>query len=310
MIEKVEQYLTHRRHLGFQLRKVEWHLRKFGAFADNRHHRGPLTIELALSWAGLPVNADPSYWAIRLSAVRCFARHLAISESGTEVPSGSLLGPMRRRQPYVYSEEEVLALIAAARQLEPVTGLRPRTYATLIGLLACTGLRISEALRFTRADLDKREGILFIRETKFRKSRLVPLHPSTTAALDGYARHRDRLVPAAQAEHFFITDRGTALRYGTVHWAFHKLCLRTSAKDTRQRRRIHDLRHTFACRRLERWYDTGVDVPHAVAALAAYLGHAAVKHTYWYLTATPELLGAAAARFEPFVNFGHKEGQP
>jgi integrase len=312
MLDKVEQYLTHRRHLGYQLSKAEWHLRRFAAFADGLNHRGPLTVELAVRWARLPADCDPSYWALRLTVVRNFARFLAISDLATEIPPARLLGAVRRRQPYVYADEEVLALIAAARRLKPADGLRPWTYATLIGLLACTGLRISEALRFTRSDFNDRQGVLLIRETKFYKSRLVPLHPSTTEALLAYARRRDRLVPSAQADRFLITDRGTALRYGTVHWAFHKLCngLATSGKGPQPRRRIHDLRHTFACRRLLRWYDTGADVAHAVAALATYLGHANVRNTYWYLTATPELLASAAGRFKPIAGLGHQGGQP
>jgi integrase len=311
MTEKVEEYLAYRQRLGYQLPREGQLLRQFGAFAETSKHRGPLTVALAVQWARLPTDADPSYWAIRLKAVRGFARYLAISEPGTEVPPHRLLGPVRRRQPYIYPEVEVSALMAAARQLPPVNGLRPWTYVTLIGLLASTGLRISEALRFTRSDFDEHQGVLLVREAKFRKSRLVPLHPSTAEALRAYARQRDCLVPSASVEQFLITDRGTRLRYGTVHRAFHKLCigLPTSMKDARPRRRIHDLRHTFACRRLQRWYDTESDVAHAVAALAVYLGHANVSHTYWYLTATPELLACAAARFEPFACLG-KEGQP
>lgn len=307
LTEKVEQYVIHRRSLGFQFRKEEWLLQNFAAFAESLTHQGPLTVELAMRWVCAPTNGSVSYRTIRLTAVRGFAQYLAISEPGTEIPPSGVLGPVRRHQPYIYSEGEILALIASAQQLTPVDGLRPKTYATLIGLLACTGLRISEALRLTRSDFDERQNLLTIRETKFYKSRLVPLHPSATTALRTYAVHRDRLVPS-QAEQFFITDRGTALRYGTVHRAFHKLCigLETAKKD-QQQRRIHDLRHTFACRRLQRWYEMGVDVAHAVTALSVYLGHTKVGNTYWYLTATPELLESAAARFEPFAHFTDKE---
>jgi integrase len=310
MTQKVEEYLAYRRHLGYELGRAGKHLRQFGSFADSIKHRGPLTVALAVQWARLPAKANPCYWDIRLQAIRGLAHYLAISESGTEIPPHRLLGPHYRRQPYIYSEAEVSALIAAARQLPPASGLRPWTYATLIGLLASTGLRISEALRFTRSDLDVREGVLLIRESKFRRSRLVPLHASTTALLT-YAAHRDRLVPSTSVDQFLITDRGTALRYGTVHWAFHKLCkgVTPSGHGDRQRRRIHDLRHTFACRRLQRWYDANTDVAHRVAALAVYLGHVNVRSTYWYLSATPELLGRAAERFEPFACCGHKEGE-
>jgi integrase len=180
----------------------------------------------------------------------------------------------------------------------------------LIGLLACTGLRISEALRFTRADFDAEQGVLQIRETKFRKSRFVPLHPSATKKLVAYARDRDRLVPGSQTDRFFVTDRGKPLTYGQVRHAFRQLCDDAGivARGHRSRPVLHDLRHTFACRRVERWYDTGEDVTHCIAALSTYLGHATIHDTYWYLTATPELLERAAARFQPGAD-EQREGQ-
>jgi integrase len=178
-------------------------------------------------------------------------------------------------------------------------GLRPRTYATLIGSLACTGLRISEALRLTRDDADLNRGILKIRETKFRKTRLVPVHPTAVAALRAYAATRDHLIAAGACDRFFVSDQGQPLPYSTVRNVFHTLCGALQNTGTGRRRpRLHDLRHTFACRRVERWYDAGVNVDHSVAALSVYLGHAKVSDTYWYLTATPGLLARAAMRFE------------
>jgi integrase len=312
MTHKVEQYLAYRRDLGYKLRTEGSLLRQFGAYTDRISHHGPLSVALAVRWARLPADRDRFCWARRLQVVRCFARYLTLDEPTTEIPPTRLLGPASaRRMPYVYSEPEVSALIAAARQLQPAKRLRPRTYATFLGLLACTGLRSSEALRLTRSDFDDRQGVLLVRETKFHKSRLVTLHSSATAALRAYARKRDQLVPYAATDRFFITDCGTPLCASTVHHVFRKLCdtLPTVARNARRDPRLHDLRHTFACRRVERWYDTGVDATHAIAALAVYLGHAKVSYTYWYLTATPELLGCAAARFEPFAA-SWKEGRP
>jgi integrase len=201
-------------------------------------------------------------------------------------------------------------LLKAARNLPPSTGLRPHTYATLFGLLACTGLRVSEAVKLARSDIDWQQGLLTIRQTKFRKSRLVPLHATTLAALRDYAERRDRFHPCPSTAGFFLTRRGTPVALSSVGVTFWRLRkqLRWSSGTGHSKPRIHDLRHTFACRRLQRWYTEGVDIEHAVAALSTYLGHAAVSDTYWYLTGTPELLGLAAARFERFATSGSGGG--
>jgi integrase len=303
MARLVKDYLAYRRGLGFKLEGDGRLLLRFAEYADHNGHRGPLTTELALRWARLPPDASPSYLAIRLQAVRGFARYRAIFDPGTEIPSPGLLGARcRRPTPHIYTEAEIAALLAAAHRLPPQTSLRPHTYFTFFGLLACTGLRLSEALNLTRSDVDWHQGLLTIRQTKFRKSRLVPLHPSATDMLKDYARLRDRFHPASVAEAFFVTFRGTPLRCPTVESVFGHLRnqLSWSARGSR-RPRIHDLRHTFACRRLIRWYEEGADLEHAIAALSTYLGHAHVTHTYWYLTAVPDLLGLATVRFERFA---------
>lgn len=302
MAAKVEAYLAYRRGLGYQLRIEGGQLRQFAAFADAAGHRGPLTTELAVRWARQPAHADPLYWARRLEVVRVFARHLAVAEPATEVPPRRLLGPAHRRTPpHIYTAAEVAALMAAAARLGPTGGLRPRTYHALIGLLAATGVRISEALRLARGDADLAGGVLTVRETKFGKSRLVPLHPTTTAALIAYAGDRDRLVSRPRGDHFFLSDRGDGLPYTTARTAFRKLCDGLRITGAGRRPRWHDLRHTFACRRIEEWYDAGADLAHAVSALSVYLGHVKVTDTYWYLTATPDLMARAATRFEAFA---------
>jgi integrase len=303
MVAKVGAYLSFRRGLGYQLRIEGRLLQQFARYADATGHHGPLTTDLALRWARATASTDRLYLARRLEVVRCFARHLAATEPGTEIPPRGLLGPAHRRpRPHIYSTAEVAALMAAAGRLEPPGGLRPDTYRTLIGLLAATGLRISEALRLDRRDVDLDRGILTVRATKFRKTRLVPMHPTAVAALRTYAGLRDRAVPAHQCDRFFVSNRGLGLPYWTIRTVFRKLCdgLRLTS-PTRLRPRLHDLRHTFTCRRVEAWYDAGVDLAHAVAALSVYLGHAKVTDTYWYLTATPDLLARAAARFEGFA---------
>jgi integrase len=289
--------------LGFQLRVEGEQLKQFGAFVDDCSYRGPLTTELALRWARLPANGDSLYWARRLEVVRCFAKHLAISEPRTEVPPRGLLGRAHRRKtPYIFSDADLAALLAAARRLAPSNGLRPKTYVALIGTLASTGLRISEALRLTRADADLHGGVLKIRETKFRKTRWVPIHSTTVAALQSYSRARDRLA-GRQSDAFFVSSEGRALPYSTARGVFRKLCdsVKLTARGGVRRPRLHDLRHSFACRRVARWYDAGINLDHAVSALSVYLGHVKVSDTYWYLTATPDLLARAASRFEAFA---------
>jgi integrase len=305
MVGLAKEYLAYRKGLGFQLASTEPLLLQFAEYADRTGHRGPLTTELAVRWAKLPEAGSPGYLARRLDVVRGFARHRAITDPRTEIPPPRLLGATyRRRTPRIYSEAELSALVAAARSLTPSTSLRPHTYATLFGLLACTGLRVSEAVKLTRDDIDWRQGLLTIRQTKFRKSRLVPLHATTFGALRDYAARRDRLYPTPVTEAFFLTSRGTPLARssaGVTFWELRKRLGWAGGRD-RTKPRIHDLRHTFACRRLQRWYAEGVDVDHAIAALSTYLGHATVRDTYWYLTGTPELLGLATARFEQFAS--------
>jgi integrase len=305
MTDLARDYLAHRRSLGYQLDTAGPLLLRFAGYADQSGHSGPLTAELAVRWARLPAAASPGYLARRLDVVRGFARYRAIFDPLTEVPAVGLIRPShQRRTPYVYTDAEASALIAAARALTPAGGLRPHTYAAFFGLLACTGLRVSEALKLARQDVDWGQGVLTVHRTKFRKSRLVPLHPSAAGALRDYAELRDRFHPSPPSEAFFLTRRGTPLgraTVGVVFWRLRKQ-LPWSGGAARGRPRIHDLRHTFACKRLLRWYQRGVDVDHAIASLATYLGHVGVAETYWYLTGIPELMEVATARFERFAS--------
>jgi integrase len=305
MADRVKGYLAYRRALGYQLHIEGQMLFSFARYADQSGHRGPLTTELALRWARLPERRTRLYQARRLEVVRTLARYLAAREPGTEVPPRGLLGPAHGRGPvYIFSEADIAALIQAAMTLTPAQGLRPRTYATLIGLLACTGLRIAEALALRAGDLDWGTGVLTVRRTKFNKSRLVPLHPSAIGPLRDYAGARDRRHPSRPDTPFFVSDAGRPLPYGTVRHTFHVLlrqALPGAAPVGRVRPRLHDLRHAFACRRLLAWYREGTDIDRAIDQLSAYLGHAKISDTYWYLTGLPELLELAGRRFEQFT---------
>jgi len=302
-----KEYLDHRRKLGYRLHIEGQQLLRFAGWADHTGHRGPVTTDLALRWATLPKNGAPLYWARRLEVVRGLARYQAIFDPDTQIPPNRLLGPAHRRTtPYIYSEQEIVQLLAAAGALAPASGLRPRTYSTLFGLLASTGLRISEALTLRRDRVDLGQGVLTIDQSKFCKRRLVPLHLSTTQALRRYARCRDHCHPVTQSDTFFLSGAGRALPYSTVRNTFSRIRqnLGWQPADGVRAPRIHDLRHTFVCRRILLWVAQGIDVDHAITTLSTYLGHRKVTDTYWYLTGVPELLALAAKQFEHGVQEG------
>ncbi|MHC4934058.1 MAG: tyrosine-type recombinase/integrase [Planctomycetota bacterium] len=300
MSERVEAYLAARRALGYALHVEGEELRRFAAFAESRGHQGPITKELALAWAHATRTGSALYRARRLEVVRGLARYCVVFESDTEIPAPRLLGPAHRRvTPHLYTEQEIDQLLAAAASLPPRTGLRPATIRTFLGLLAATGLRVCEALHLARADADLVNGVLTIRETKFRKSRYVPLHPTSTAALAEYARLRDQKLPLTPSTAFFVADTGAPLAYRQVLHAFQRLRRQLGwQRGTGRHPRMYDLRHTFACRRLLSWYEEGTDVNWALPLLSTYLGHRKVTDTYWYLTGVPALMAVAGKRFE------------
>jgi integrase/recombinase XerD len=298
--QAVEEYLAVRRALGFTLRLPASMLRSFASYLD-QERAAHVTTKLAVRWATQPTAAQPAHWAHRLSVVRRFAQHLSMSDPRTEIPPVGLLPFRYRRQPpYLYSDAEIHHLLRAGRRLPSRTGLRAATYATLLGLLTVTGLRISEALGLDDGDVDLADGVLTIRRTKFGKSRLVPLHPSTTRAVRRYVRVRDRIHPRRTTASLFVAEQGRRLTAGTVRRTFNTLSRTTGLRGPTDRRgpRLHDFRHRLAVTTLVRWYRRGVDVERRLPVLATYLGHGHVTDTYWYLTAVPELLRLAADRLE------------
>jgi len=300
MTTKVATYIRERRAMGWQLNVEARELARFAAYADHSGHHGPLTIDLALRWAREAKSQSRLYQARRLETVRTFARFLAIREPGTEIPPRGLLGPAHQRvRPYIYTENEIIKLMDEASRLPSSNGFRALTYRTLIGLLASTGLRICEALSLDRRDFDKELGILTIRDTKFHKSRLVPLHESVTSSLVHYESERDNIIRHPECTRFFISMRRRPVLPSVVYYTFSKLRNKVVFEGSgRLPPRLYDLRHTFATRRLLAWYSEKIDVHTKIAQLSVYLGHVKPSDTYWYLTGIPELLSVAANRFE------------
>lgn len=308
MHDRVEAYLSTRRSLGYELRVEGGELERFACFAETRGHHSALTVELALAWANASQKGSALYRARRLEIVRCLAKYCALFEPETEIPASGLLGPAHRRvTPHIYSEAEIANLLEAAGHLAPKNTLRPRTIRCFLGLLASTGLRVSEALHLTRNDVDLASGVLTVWKTKFRKSRHVPLHYTTVDALNDYALSRDRCVPCPQTPCFFLNDDGLPFRYRHARYAFDQLRRQLGWETQGTRRpRLYDLRHTFACHRLQLWYEEGVDVDWALPFLSTYLGHGKVTDTYWYLTGTPSLMAVVSARFERVASAGQE----
>ncbi len=296
----LKDYLHIRRSLGFRLREPGSLLRNFVAFlqVEGASH---ITRELSLRWATQPAKVHPATWAERLGMVRRFAIWYSAIDPRTEIPPAGLLPPRRRRKPpHIYSREEIEKLLRRAQQLPSPKGLRAPTYTTLFGLLLAAGMRLNETLNLDRTDVDLKLGILHIRQTKFGKSRYVPVHPSTVEALKKYAKTRDRLFPAPLTPAFLISEQGRRITEWMARYTFAKVSqrigLRASAKGHGRGPRLMDMRHRFAARTLIHWYRAGLDVERELPKLSTYLGHVHINDTYWYLEAVPELLQLATNR--------------
>ncbi|MBL8229550.1 MAG: tyrosine-type recombinase/integrase [Bryobacterales bacterium] len=302
----LERYLELRRALGFEMRMEGRQLADFLAFLQGRTLSEQMIAQAAVEWASS--RGGQNWQSKRLSIARCFLVHLRAHQPGVQVPASGIIPCGVRPTPYIYSEAEIAALMKAANELGPAGSLRPHTYATLIGLLASCGLRPGEAVRLCDADveLEAAPPRMVIRETKFRKSRLVPVDSSTADALRKYSSTRKRLGYDGLAQTFFVSESGVPLAYSTVGATFLKIVRRLGIHGPARSfgPNLRCLRHTFAVRRLLRWYRQGMDVNKLLPHLSVYLGHTKPQNTYWYLTATPELLREAASRFEEFAGQG------
>ena len=299
--DALPEYLAIRRALGTQLKEGGMALSHFLDFMEAEGAE-VITLQIALRWAMLPADVQIATWARRLGQVRGFAAWRSSFDPRTEVPPDRMLGARRlRNPPHIYTEKEVLALMAGAAKL-PKGKIRPWTYRTLLGLMASTGLRPGEALALDMKDVDLQTGILTIRETKFGKTRFVPLSESTQAALADYARRRESLCRQIRTDAFFLTSRGNRLRAESARRTLAELSCAIGLRQPQSGRRLgrgprlQDFRHTFATMRMIEWYRAGLDVSRELPKLSTYLGHVEICHTYWYLQAIPELLQLAASR--------------
>lgn len=302
-------YLSLREALGFQMRAEKIILPDFVAYVKAQKSTGPIRTQIALEWAcQASAHRGPSGAARRLSMARGFMSYLKASVPDIDVSAPGLLPTPRRPKPYLFTPTQLTALFEAAQASRPRGSLRPHTLSSLIGLLASTGLRVGEAIRLqvdhVKLDLDPSQ--LHILETKFHKSRIVPLHPSTTERLRHYHEQRARLHYDGLSDAFFVSEQGRHLKYLALHNWFARLCQRLAMATTAAGRNpcLTSFRHTFAVTCMQRWYQQGLDVQALLPHLSVYLGHVHPQESYWYLTSVSQLLSAAAHRFQTYAQVG------
>ena len=305
-------YLSLRRSLGFKMKDAGQALPKFVAFLDRQGVQS-ITAKLAVQWAAEPQTAKQGYRAQRLSMARGFAKYLSGLDPRTEIPPPGILpyGGNRRRKPHIYTEDEIRRLLRATGATRWARRIRTKTYATLFGLLSVTGMRLSECLNLDDTDVDLAEGVLTIRGTKWRKSRLVPIHASTVRKLAAYRCERNRLHPNRPTPAFFILNDGDRPTVLSAEREFLRVARRIGLRGPPGTKGpyLHDLRHTFAVATLVGWYRAGADVERHMPQLSTYLGHSHLAYTYWYLSAEPELLQLAATRLDNLKGVNSHEKQ-
>ena len=290
----VEDYLRLRRALGFKLERAGHLLPQLVAYLEAAG-AATVTSDLAIAWARLPGHTQPNHWAQRLAIARGFARYLRALDPATEVPPPGVFPTRRHRPtPFLWSQRDICRLLQSTRALRPA--VRAATYEALFGLLATCGMRVGEAVGLDRDDVDLQAGVITIRHAKFDRPRLVPLHPTVTEALSRYATERDRLCPRPRARAFFVSSAGTRLDRSGVGKTLRKITTALGMRTETVHPRAHDLRHSFAVDTLIRWQHSGLSVDEHIATLSIYLGHVSPADTYWYLSASSELMGLAAQR--------------
>ncbi len=302
----IDDYLAYRRSLGFGMIAEEVRLRDFAAFAA-RENLECLTLDTAAKWARETERQELLTWAGRLSDLRIFAKYLKARSAvdlEVEIPPVNYFGAIHhRRAPHIYTNVEVRSILKESRNLLPKNGLRPLTCETIFGLMASTGMRISEVLKLTRSDFDAASSVLRIRDAKFHKERLIPIHHTVKKVLKDYIQVRDRFDGSATNDHFFLFDGGKLPTCRDLLYALRAVCNRLElcpSGDYKQHR-LHDFRHTYIVNAVLRSHQRGKDADHIISLLSTYVGHAKVTDTYWYISGNPTLLSIAAERFRAFA---------
>jgi len=298
MLTKVKEYINYKRKLGFKFESEEQTLRNFARYADANFPREPVTIMLVLLWVKTKPHLKPITKLSHFSAVRGLAQYLRLDDPKTElIPKNIYTAWFRRMTPYVYSDQEI-AKIMSTDPGPRTNQFDTLTQRTMVGLLLCTGMRIGEALALRKRDVDLEKGVITIRQFKKMPMRLLPINDTVLEKLKGYDSKREKLVSGRKDKNFFLTSNGNAIPYVSFHGMWKRILGKTGIGDVRPVPRLHDLRHTFACNHLLRAYKENRNIDDAIYMLSIYLGHTVIAGTYWYLSATPELLEQCVKRVE------------
>jgi len=299
-LELVDSYIDQKRKMGYKLISEARYLQEFAAFAQ-RQEASQLSVSMALSWANMAISGSDIAISRRFNILRPFSKYLVNCNLDAVILPTHYVGPTHRRlPPYIYSDDEIIELMNAASNLVPTNGLRPITMRTLIGLLTSTGIRPGEAIRLKTEDINLSNGVIRIVDSKGWNSRVVPMSNSTTSEMNGYIQQKNREKPLFQSQQFFEFDYPHSFNIRAADYAFGLLRnqLGLKNKHNHQQPRLYDFRHTFVCKRMISWYQSGINIDSHIAQLSRYLGHKKVSDTYWYLTAIPELMSCAASKFK------------
>lgn len=303
----VERYLQDRRNLGYALTIDGRILKRFASYAEEKKASLPLDVNLVREWAILAPSGSEIAIARRMSIVRAFSQYVHIIEPSSPIIPTSQIGRTHRRlPPFIFSQEDILACLDAASDLLPAYGIRPLTIRTALGLLASSGLRPGEVVRLGKGDVDLHNGIVTINQSKNWHRRVIPIDISTVEMLKVYRSVRDLFEPLKHSDSFFLMDDGRGLNIEAADHAFKVIRRRVALnyKINGRYPRLYDFRHTFVCRRIQSWYEAGLDVNVFIPQLGRYLGHKKIQATYWYITSMPELMRLAASRFSDYCGFG------